>query len=204
MVESKRCQQCQSLILRDYGCSNYGRGKWGERNWQERKFCSYECRDKARSIPFEDRIAYEPNTGCELWTGGLSVGGRYGNAYAGSKKSQLAHRLSWVRSNGKIPRGMCVLHKCDTPLCVNPRHLFLGTNKDNTEDMVQKGRSRWGTCRKLSWDEVDLIRKYRSQDPMHWNDGRLAEKFCMSKGGIRHILSGRSWTDKMRSIKANP
>ena len=50
----------------------------------------------------------------------------------------LAHRFVWQLINGPIPDGHCVLHKCDTPACVNPEHLFVGTHSDNTRDMIKK------------------------------------------------------------------
>ena len=55
-------------------------------------------------------------------------------------KPELAHRVAWIFANGPIPQGLCVLHKCDNPPCVAVEHLFLGTNKDNTHDMMAKGR----------------------------------------------------------------
>lgn len=66
----------------------------------------------------------------------------YGVIGEGDKKVHLTHRLSWVYHNGEIPDGLCVLHHCDNPRCVNPKHLFLGTRADNNKDMLNKGRAR--------------------------------------------------------------
>ena len=55
----------------------------------------------------------------------------------------VASRLAWALTNGPIPDGLCVLHRCDNPPCCNPAHLFLGTRADNTTDMMTKGRNHW-------------------------------------------------------------
>ena len=80
----------------------------------------------------------EPNTGCYLWTGADCPKG-YGktNVYG---KTQNAHRVVWELANGPIPKGMYVCHRCDTPACVNPEHLFIGSPSDNQRDRVRKGR----------------------------------------------------------------
>lgn len=70
---------------------------------------------------------------------GLKDSHGYGKKFKNGKHWK-AHRLAWVQVNGHIPAGMKVLHRCDNPACVNVEHLFLGSNKDNSQDMVAKGR----------------------------------------------------------------
>lgn len=87
---------------------------------------------------FRSRTIPEPNTGCLLWTETIRSNG-YG-AITFKNKPILSHRLSWQISFGQIPKGVSVLHKCDVRACVNPDHLFLGTQKDNILDMMFKNR----------------------------------------------------------------
>ena len=75
---------------------------------------------------------------CWLWTGALNSKG-YGSLRVNGK-SVSAHRLSFLWFKGDIPDGMLICHTCDTPSCVNPDHLWLGTPKDNHKDMWDKGR----------------------------------------------------------------
>lgn len=78
----------------------------------------------------------EPNTGCWLWCGYLDKVG-----YARTARGR-AHRVFYRHHKGDIPDGMSVLHRCDTPACVNPDHLFLGDTVTNVRDMMTKGRHR--------------------------------------------------------------
>jgi hypothetical protein len=89
--------------------------------------------------------AHVPDLGaCWVWTGATSTAG-YGQMRA-NKKTQLAPRVSWLIATGSAPR-LLVCHKCDNPPCVNPRHLFEGSVRDNALDMVAKGRARGGNLR---------------------------------------------------------
>ena len=80
----------------------------------------------------------EPNSGCWLWAAFIRPDG-YG-CIKHSRKTIMAHRAAWIVYYGEIPNGMNVLHKCDVRCCVNPDHLWLGTDRDNVVDMEAKGR----------------------------------------------------------------
>jgi hypothetical protein len=78
-----------------------------------------------------------PECGCLIW----NRSNRNGYGLLNFKgKATSAHRVSWIVHYGPIPEGLCVLHKCDTPACINPHHLFLGTHQDNMSDCIKKGR----------------------------------------------------------------
>lgn len=133
---------------------------------------------KARvTKPIAERLwaKVQKTDACWLWTGAriksnsrLSPYG-YGTICLGTRPNGkgLAHRVAWTLVVGPIPKGLLVLHKCDNPPCVNPDHLFLGTQKDNVEDCAKKGRrnqARHGRHRgKLSDEQRHQIPSLREQ-----------------------------------------
>src|SRR5262245_56458307 len=117
---------------------------------------------------FAVRYEPEPNSGCWLWLRARkSPPQNYGvfgvGSYAaGTYRQDYAHRLSYILHHGHIPDGMCVLHRCDNPPCVNPDHLFLGTHNDNVQDKIAKNRDNFGERNgqaKISASDVQLIRE---------------------------------------------
>jgi hypothetical protein len=77
---------------------------------------------------------------CWIWTGSRLKG--YGQVHFREQRACLAHRASWFLAHGRLPKNVLICHKCDNPLCIRPSHLFQGTNKMNSEDMVAKGRHK--------------------------------------------------------------
>lgn len=132
-----------------------------------------------------------PPEHCWIWEGNLSKWG-YGTLGV-NDKTLLAHRLSWLIFRGPLNE-LLVLHRCDTPACVNPNHLFLGTHKDNNDDMRAKGRHRYmhgeGTgAHKLTAAQVREIRTHFGT----LSDCEIARRYNVSSGCIRHMRLGLSW-----------
>lgn len=137
---------------------------------------------------------------CWLWTGGKDKKG-YGKISIGpasNRKHPKAHRISYFLHHGSLPDDRFVCHSCDNPACVNPDHLFLGTNADNMADMAAKGRAySWKGRRsgednphaKVTADDVRALRAATGLEQIHSIAGRRG----ISIGHARAIASGRGW-----------
>jgi HNH endonuclease len=131
---------------------------------------------------------------CWFWMASLHPDG-YGHCWTGSKIVN-AHRVAWELTRGPIPKGLNVLHKCDVPMCVNPSHLYLGTQKDNRRDADVRGRTNLpkGSAHpnaKLSEAQVISLRK--EWKPWIYTARMLAQKYGVKKSVIMDILNRKTW-----------
>lgn len=133
-----------------------------------------------------DKVSPEPNSGCWLWIGAVN---EFGYGVTGKGR---AHRISYEQHKGVIPAGLCILHKCDVPSCVNPDHLFAGTKRDNLVDMYRKGRGRpprGEGCHNHRLTEAQVC-EIRSSDK---SARFLGAKYGVSHTAIIRIKSRRKW-----------
>jgi hypothetical protein len=124
----------------------------------------------------------EPNAGCHLWLGPVNDSG-YGKIKV-KGRTLPAHRVSYAANVGEIPIGKMILHKCDTPACVNPQHLFIGDARDNAVDAIRKGRanfSRASTLQRKEW----------------------AAKRLVSEDGNRPKIARKGWDTRRDNGKSN-
>lgn len=131
--------------------------------------------------------------GCWRWIGSTWDNG-YGRMMVG-KRRRKAHRISFLIHNGFLPEDKVVCHTCDNPICVNPAHLFLGTQKDNNDDKVKKKRHGWGERNgraKLTEEIVTEIRSLHASGslPTYEEIGAL---HGVSKKTINHIITNATW-----------
>lgn len=124
---------------------------------------------------------------CWQWMGYTNPKG-YGRMWLNGKL-HMAHRASYILNNGHIPDGMHVLHRCDNPSCVNPAHLFIGSNDDNVKDKMTKGRHRpialFGSANpatKLTDEQVRAIRTEREK-------GQLVSEIARVYGVSNSLIS---------------
>jgi len=147
------------------------------------KFCTPEMR-------FWGRV--KKTDGCWLWQGAVNTTG-YGMVSWSGKKNIVAHRLAYELLRGPITAGLFALHKCDTPRCVNPDHIFLGTDADNKADCVAKDRHSRGSRNgqaKITEAQVAELRRLRGEG---WKFKNLAARFGISPTTAINIYNRKLW-----------
>lgn len=190
----KYCPNCNKIFYPLIANINRGYGK----------FCSVSCamfyrwksRKKSRISILDEFLNFINTMGnkdnCWLWEKTVNKNG-YAILY--HSKSIKLHRYSYEYFNGKIENGLYVCHKCDIRNCINPNHLFLGTHKDNMDDMIKKDRHNVAKgeshyCSKLKCNDIYEI-KIMLQKGIRIVV--IAKKYHVSPGAISKIKHNRSW-----------
>ena len=128
----------------------------------------------------------EPNTGCWLWLKAVRTGG-YGHAWC-APNNWGVHRLMYVLTHGPIKQNNNVMHMCDQPSCVNPAHLTQGTQAENMQDCMSKGRHPDSVG--LS---VDKVREIRNRLAQGVSQHQIAAHYGVDPSNISLIAGGKTW-----------
>lgn len=154
----------------------------------------YQRKRRPLTDRFWEKVDKRGPNECWEWTAGKTTAG-YGVINSGDANGTIvgAHRISWELAYDHIPKGMCVLHHCDNPGCVNPYHLFLGTDADNVHDMTEKERQSRGESHGNSKLSERNVRKARRLIKEGWEQQRIAELLGVGSPTISMIKTGKVW-----------
>ena len=165
------------------------------------KFHNAPNRSKPVLDAFHEKYKVDPKTGCWNWTASLMQTG-YGQFNPRNGKIVTAHRFSYQTHKGEIPKGMFVCHTCDNRACVNPDHLWIGTNAENLKDMREKGRAVYSPQRgednhssKISAKDAEFIFLSCEKQSV------LAEKFNLTQAAISAIQTGKNWRNVTKNLR---
>ena len=178
--------------------------------------CVEAVRDNLAPIPldqkmlsdFWDRVAVRSDDDCWIWTG-ATQGGGYGALSRGSRANRrtwIASRVSYTIHFGQIPHGMLVCHRCDVVACVNPKHLFLGTDADNQRDAISKGRWSPACMNRPKGSQVgaaklteQAVADIRVRVASGVSQKSLAVEYGVSRSAICMAVGNKTW----RSVSTN-
>jgi hypothetical protein len=197
---NRLCEQCGGPFKTKPSLIKKGAGK----------YCCKQCKDESLRVPPEIRFwASVDRSGgdsaCWLWTGGRARGG-YGRLWVNGKTT-VAHRFSYELHNGPVTDGLVVMHRCDNPPCCNPAHLTVGTNADNTADMVAKGRAPKGNPdaleiarplgekhhnAKLTMQSAQEIVRLYQQGGSSMRS--LADRYGVQAMSVCKVIHGKTWS----------
>lgn len=131
--------------------------------------------------------------GDECWNWKSSITHRGYGEFTYLNKLLRAHRASYEVFKGEIPKGLFVLHTCDNRRCSNPNHLFLGTNKDNMQDMVNKNRQAVGERNTNSVLTADKVKQIKKLLTIESNISSIARQYSVDHKTIRQIRDNKTW-----------
>jgi len=154
---------------------------------------------------FWSKVERKGDDECWEWKGTRDIG-NYGKLYISSPKrtTLMAHRISYFLKNGKFPLEMKILHICDNPPCCNPNHLKIGTQKDNVDDCIKKGRRSPQNCdnnNRRILNSSQVIETKELYETGSYSAREIAEKYCVHTTTINYILRGISWKEITGEIK---
>jgi hypothetical protein len=189
---NKPCGQCGVTFLAKF--------QWGGR--QHQLFCSLACYNSSRSADrhnpelqnkrFWAMVDRRTPTDCWLWKGAKRWDG-YGR-YNLPGRQMTAHRRSWEIANGReLPEGMHVLHMCDTPACVNPAHLRIGSHKENMEDSKRKKRHTYGERSNTAKLTEKMVLELRAEGLRGKAIEQRAKELGIGHSTLQAIIYGRTW-----------
>lgn len=128
--------------------------------------------------------------GCWIWHGAKDKDG-YGLTSV-ADRSRRVHRLMWeIKNEKEIPFDQNACHSCDNPCCVNPEHIFLGRSYHNTQDMMEKGRSRFSGSHKVL--DTEKVKKIRQLIELGYNDHEISRLFEITPSHIWQIRNNLIW-----------
>lgn len=170
---------------------------------KDQQFCSALCHQLLVKNPenmlislkerFNKKVIKNKNE-CWGWKGYIGKN-PYPQMLYKKPKRVLIHRVSWLIHKGPVPNGLFVLHKCDNKICTNPDHLFLGTIKDNSDDMISKGRQvilrgeSIGTSKLKELQVIDILNMLKDKRTI----SEISRIFYVSRKLIREIRDNKSW-----------
>jgi len=192
---SKTCQECGKTFFKDTRNTHA--------YWRRAKFCSSKCtgnynskRAAAKRAPINDlffnKVDKNGPNGCWFWTGPKDRDGYgiFASVHKDYPRTQRAHRFSLVLSGVDVPKGAFVCHHCDTPQCVNPSHLYVGTPQSNVTDAVLRNRVPRG---ERMWIAKLTEEKVRAMRNSNLPDKYFSEIYGVTKYAIALARQGKTW-----------
>lgn len=168
---------------------------------RRQRFHSVQCAADFRAVPIETRFWSKVDktapSGCWLWTASVNANGYGMFRVDNARPTKLAHRFSYELAHGVNPGQMHVCHQCDTPRCVNPAHLWLGTDADNLADMRAKGRANDSVrakgeqhgCAKISQAQALAV----LAQPRAESHASISRRLGVGYGTVKRIRNGLAW-----------